>query len=174
MTTTVNREYRLRPLRTSSAMAAKSHGVNFRNCLRSNFRRELHRLSPQWQVPPPPPPPRIDSPSRCRGCVTDNPRKGQRRFELFRQGMYRLSRNQHRYTSFGSEDVRGFLCRSQTRSLLAVRELNGGGTPNTAHLGLLLHAPGLTLVTHATACVPSTCVPPTIWKIICPSKKDLG
>jgi hypothetical protein len=26
-------------------MAARSHGVDFRNCVRSNFRRELHRLS---------------------------------------------------------------------------------------------------------------------------------
>jgi hypothetical protein len=33
---------------------------------------------------------------------------------------------------------------------------------------------GLTLVTHATACISSTCVPPTIWKITCPSKNDLG
>jgi hypothetical protein len=147
----------------------------FRNCLRSNFRRELHRLSPPGRMAGPPhfpsASPRIDSCSGCRECVIDNPHKGQRRFGRFRPGMYRLSRIKHRYTLFGSEDVRGFFYRSQTPSLLAVCESHGGGTPNTVHLGLLLHAPGLTLVTHATACVPSACVPSTIWKITCPSKR---
>jgi hypothetical protein len=28
-----------------------------------------------------------------------------------------------------------------------------------------LHAPGLTLVTHATACIPSACIP-SIWKLL--------
>jgi hypothetical protein len=43
---------------------------------------------------------RIDSRSGCRGCVTNNPRRGKCRFELFRQRMYRLSRNKHRYMPF--------------------------------------------------------------------------
>ena len=43
---------------------------------------------------------------------------------------------------FGSEEVRGFFCKSQTPSLLAVPEFYGGGTPNMAHLGLLLHGQG--------------------------------
>jgi hypothetical protein len=54
MTTTVNWEYRLRPLRTSSAMVARSYDVYFRNCLRNNFRRELHRLSPPDRMAGPP------------------------------------------------------------------------------------------------------------------------
>jgi hypothetical protein len=33
-----------------------------------------------------------------------------------------------------------------------------------------LHAPGLTLVTLGTACVPSVRLPPTTWEITCPSK----
>jgi hypothetical protein len=37
-----------------------------------------------------------------------------------------------------------------------------------------LHAPGLTLVTLGTACVPSVRLPPTTWEITGPSKKDLG
>jgi hypothetical protein len=147
----------------------------FRNCLRSNFHGELHRLSPLGRMAGrpcfPSVAPRIDSRSSCRERMTDNPRKGQCRFGWFRMGMYRLSRIKHRYTLFGSEDVQGFLCKSQTLSLLAVHESHGGGTPNMVHLGLLLHAPGLTLVTHATACIPSACVPSTIWKITCPSKR---
>jgi hypothetical protein len=34
-----------------------------------------------------------------------------------------------------------------------------------------LHAPGLTLVTLETACVPSARLPPTTWEITCPSKR---
>jgi hypothetical protein len=34
-----------------------------------------------------------------------------------------------------------------------------------------LHAPGLTLVTLGTACVPPARVPPTTWEITCPSKR---
>jgi hypothetical protein len=33
-----------------------------------------------------------------------------------------------------------------------------------------LHAPGSTLVTLGTACVPSVRLPPTTWEITCPSK----
>jgi hypothetical protein len=39
--------------KTSSSMASRSHGVDFRNCLRSNFHRELHRLSPCRMAGPP-------------------------------------------------------------------------------------------------------------------------
>jgi hypothetical protein len=34
-----------------------------------------------------------------------------------------------------------------------------------------LHAPGSTLVTLGTACVPSVRLPPTTWEITCPSKR---
>jgi hypothetical protein len=44
-------------------------------------------------------------------------------------------------------------------------------------LGLLslfyLHAPGLTLVTLGTACIPSVHLPPTTWELTGPSKKGL-
>jgi hypothetical protein len=148
MTTTVNREYRLRPLRTSSAMAARSHGVDFRNLLRSNFRRELPRL------PLPPPPAEWSFPIRptqdrltlwCRECVTDNPRKGQRRFRRFRRC------------------TRVFLQGSDP-FLLAVRESKWRREPPTRLIAAFIAWSGLTLVAHATACVPATCVPPTIWK----------
>jgi hypothetical protein len=76
LTTTVNREYRLRPLRTSSAMAARSYGVYFRNCLRSNFHRELHRLPLLPESPFPLRPTQDRLTLWCRECVTDNPRKG--------------------------------------------------------------------------------------------------
>jgi hypothetical protein len=146
----------------------------FWNCLRSNFRRELHRLSPpkNGRSPPFPIHPTQDRLTFWLSGMRDRQSmQGSTQVRTVQTGMYRLSRIKHRYTLFGSEDVRGFFCRSQTPSLLAVRESHGGGTPNTVHLGLLLHAPGLTLVTHATACIPSACVPSTIWKITCPSKR---
>jgi hypothetical protein len=59
---------------------------------------------------------RIDSHFGSQGCVTKNPCRGQHRFKLFRQRMYQLSQNEHRYTPFGSEYARGFLCRGQTSS----------------------------------------------------------
>ena len=41
----------------------------------------------------------------------------------------------------------------------------------TARPSLLVHALGLTLVTHGIACVPLARVPPTTWEITCPSKR---
>jgi hypothetical protein len=48
--------------------------------------------------------------------------------------------------------------------------LNGGALPHGLVQGLYLHAPGLTLVTLGTACIPSVRLPPTTWGITGPSK----
>jgi hypothetical protein len=43
--------------------------------------------------------------------------------------------------------------------------------PHGSSWPFYLHAPGLTLVTLGTACVPPARVPPTTWEITCPSKR---
>jgi hypothetical protein len=73
--------------------------------------------------------------------VTDNPRKGQRRFRRFRRC------------------TRVFLQGSDP-FLLAVRESKWRREPPTRLIAAFIAWSGLTLVTHATACVPATCVPP--------------
>jgi hypothetical protein len=156
MTTTINREYRLRPLRTSSAMAARSHGVDFQNFLRSNFRRELHRLSPppaEWSFPIRPTQDRLTL--WCRECVTDNPRKGQRRFRTV------------------SEDVRGFFCKSQTlpfwQSLSPLEE-----EPPTRLISAFY------CMARVDTCHPCNCTRSCNVRafhrleITCPTNKDLG
>jgi hypothetical protein len=94
---------------------------------------------------------RIDSRSGSRGRVTNNPRRGQHRFELFRQRMYRLSQN-NRYTPFGSEDARGFLCRGQTSSPQAV-----GGRMEEEPLSRLILAI-LFACTRVDTCHPWNCM----------------
>jgi hypothetical protein len=86
---TVNREYRLGPLETSSAMATGSHGVDFQNSFRKQFPQGTTppRLplwpTPEWLFLLPPTQDRLTL--WCREYVTDNPRKGHRRFRRFRR-----------------------------------------------------------------------------------------
>jgi hypothetical protein len=157
MTPTVNREYRLRPLRTSSTMAVRPHGVYFRNCLRSNFRRGLHRLSSPRQNGRSPPFPILPPQDRLTlwlsGMRDRQSTQGSTQVRTVQTGDVPAIPEQTQTHAFsGSEDVRGFFCRSQTRSLLAVRESNGGGTPNTAHLGLFIAC------TRVDTCHPCDCM----------------
>jgi hypothetical protein len=50
----------------------------------------------------------------CRECVTDNPCKGSRRFGRFRPGDVPAIRTNTDTRLLGSEEVRGFCCKSQT------------------------------------------------------------
>jgi hypothetical protein len=106
---------------------------------------------------------RIDSRSGFRGCVTNNPRRGQHRLRTVQNRGVLASQNNTAFSPF-QKMHEGFSCRGQTVHLQDSQGRMEEEPPNTARLSLLLHAPGLTLVTHATACVPSACVPPTIWK----------
>jgi hypothetical protein len=147
-------------------METRSHGVDIQNCLRSNFRRELHRLPlpTEWSFPFLPIQDRLTL--WCWECVTENPRKGSRRFKRFRLGMYRLSQTKHRYTPFGSEDVRGFFS-ARVRPLPFWQYVSPMEEEKKSQHGSsqpFIAWSGLTLVTHATTRVPATCVPPAIWK----------
>jgi hypothetical protein len=99
---------------------------------------------------------KIDSRSSCRGCVTNNPRRGQRRFELFRQGMYRLSQNNHRYTPFWFRGcTRVSLQKSDQFTFWQSKGRMEEEEPfSRLTLAVYFHASGLTLVTLGTACVP--------------------
>ena len=156
MTTIVNREYRLKPLRTSSTMAARSHSVDFRNCLRSNFRRELHRLSPppvEWPFPIRPAQDRLTL--WCRECVTDNPCKGQCRFGLF----------QRMYEGFSS----------RVRPLPFWQSMSPMEEEPPTRLISAFYCMARVDTCHPCDCMRSYNVHASYHlKITCPSKKDLG
>jgi hypothetical protein len=97
--------------------------------------------------------------------VTNNPRRGQHRFKLFRQRMYQIIPEQ--------TQIHAFWFRRCTRVSLQRSDQFTSGSggrmeeepPSWLISSLYLHGPGLTFVTHATACVPSACVP-SIWKLL--------
>jgi hypothetical protein len=59
------------------------------------------------------------------------------------------------------------------KALYAFRQSTGMGMEPShgSPWPFYLHAPGLTFVTHGTACVPPAHVPPTTWEFMCPSKR---
>jgi hypothetical protein len=86
-------------------------------------------------------------------CVTNNSRRGQHRLHGSEQRCTGSSEQTQAFSPF--QNCTRVSCRGHTVHTQDNSDLNeGGGTPNTTRLSLLLHAPGLTLVTHATACVP--------------------
>jgi hypothetical protein len=85
-------------------MAARSHGVDFRNCVRSNFRRELHRLSPpraEWQVPPISHPPTQDRLTLWLSGMRDNQStQGSTQVRTVQTGDVPAIPEKHRYMPF--------------------------------------------------------------------------
>jgi hypothetical protein len=85
-----------------------------------------------------------------RDCVTNNSRRGRHRLHSSEQRCTGSSEQTQAFPRF--RIARGSLAEVTRFTLRIVQGRMEEEPPNTARLSLLLHAPGLTLVTHATAC----------------------
>jgi hypothetical protein len=77
----------------------------------------------------------------------------------------------HRPSFFCNRSTRRSLVDWLTRLSLRQSDPMAGNPPHDLLCLFYLHAPGLTLVTLETACIPSVHLPPTTWEITGPSKR---
>jgi hypothetical protein len=105
-------------------------GVYFRNCMRSNFRRELHRLSrTEWQVLPISHPPTQDRLMlRLSGMRDKQSTQGSTQVRTVQTGDVPTIPEQTQIHAFSVQRMyEGFSVGVRPVHLLAVRESNGGG-----------------------------------------------
>jgi hypothetical protein len=91
-------------------------------------------------------------------------RDSTHKLDLFRQRMSQLSRNKHRLFPMVSE-LHEVSCRGRMGSRSGSQVEWRRNPSHGSSWPFYSHAPGLTLVTLGTACVPSACVP-SIWKLL--------
>jgi hypothetical protein len=123
----------------SSAMASRSHSVDFQNCVRSNFHRELHRLSLCRMVGPPiSHPPTHDRLTLWLSGMRDKQStQGSMQVRTVQTGDVPTIPEQTQIHAFLVQRMyEGFSAGVIPVHLLAVRESNGGGGAFlTAHPG---------------------------------------
>jgi hypothetical protein len=104
----------------------------------------------------------IDSRFWFRDCTkcTEIPRTGSNCSD---RGCTVYLRNQHRL--FGFQGCTNVFLQSLDHSRSDGRVEWRRNPHHDSSQPFYLHAPGLTLFTHATACIPSTCIP-SIWKLL--------
>jgi hypothetical protein len=73
--------------------------------------------------------------------------------------VYQPSRSKYRHRPFCFRAHEGISCRGRTGSRSDGQVEWRRNPQHGSSQPFYLHAPGLTLVTHATACIPSACVP---------------
>jgi hypothetical protein len=114
---------------------------------------------------------RVRTQASFRECTHRNFSETDTDSTLTGQGVHAFLKDKHRL-SFLSQDYTQVSCRLVSTALSSGQSDRMDENPPHGLLSLFyLHAPGLTLVTLGTACVPSVRLPPTTWEITCPSKR---